>query len=93
MISAGGQERAELYSIGIESCIVGAAISAAVGYASIRVLIRLVVRGKFYLFAFYCFAIGIATFFLLIHLSKKKRFFIFAVLVESIIYHAAQNCT
>ncbi|AFU60485.1 putative undecaprenyl-diphosphatase [Candidatus Nitrososphaera gargensis Ga9.2] len=65
MISADEQERAELYSIGIESYIVGAAISAAVGYASIRVLIRLVIRGKFYLFAFYCFAIGIATFLLL----------------------------
>jgi undecaprenyl-diphosphatase len=65
MISASEQQRAELYSIGIESYIAGAVISAIVGYASIRVLIKMVLRGKFYLFAFYCFAIGIATFFLL----------------------------
>lgn len=65
VISAGELERAELYSIGIESYIAGAAISALVGYASIRALIRVVVRGRFYLFAFYCFAIGIATFLLL----------------------------
>ncbi|MGI0049251.1 MAG: undecaprenyl-diphosphate phosphatase [Nitrososphaera sp.] len=65
VISAGELERAELYSIGIESYIAGAAISALVGYASIRALIRLVIGGRFYLFAFYCFAIGMATFFLL----------------------------
>lgn len=65
VISAEEQQRADLYSIGIESYVIGAAISALVGYASIRVLIKLVVRGRFYLFAFYCFAIGIATFFLL----------------------------
>lgn len=65
IISAEEQQRAELYSIGIESYITGAAISAIVGYASIRALIKLVIGGKFYLFAFYCFAIGIATFFLL----------------------------
>lgn len=65
VLSAEEQQRAELYSIGIESYIAGAAISAIVGYASIRVLVRLVIRGKFYFFAFYCFAIGIATFFLL----------------------------
>jgi undecaprenyl-diphosphatase len=65
VISGEEQQRAELYSIGIESYIAGAAISALVGYASIRVLIKTVIKGKFYLFAFYCFAIGIATFFLL----------------------------
>jgi undecaprenyl-diphosphatase len=65
MISAEEQQRAELYSINIESYIAGAAISAIVGYASIRVLIKMVLKGKFYFFAFYCFAIGIATFFLL----------------------------
>lgn len=65
VLSAEEQQRAELYSIGIESYIAGAAISAIVGNASIRVLVRLVIRGKFYFFAFYCFAVGIATFFLL----------------------------
>jgi undecaprenyl-diphosphatase len=65
VVSAGEQQRAELYSIDIESYIVGAVVSALVGYASIRALIKLVTGGKFYIFAFYCFAIGIATFFLL----------------------------
>jgi undecaprenyl-diphosphatase len=51
--------------IGIESYVIGVAISAIVGYLSIRILIRLVISGKFYVFAFYCFAIGISTFFLL----------------------------
>lgn len=64
-ISADEQQRAELSSIGIEAYIVGAAISAIVGYVSIRVLIRLVLGGKFYIFAFYCFVIGVATLFLL----------------------------
>jgi undecaprenyl-diphosphatase len=60
------QRRAEdIHSIGIESYAIGASISAIVGYASIRILIRLVTRGKFYIFAFYCLAIGVATFFLL----------------------------
>jgi undecaprenyl-diphosphatase len=65
LISADEKETAALYSIGAESYVIGAAISAVVGYASIRALIKLVIRGKFYLFAFYCFAIGIATFFFL----------------------------
>jgi undecaprenyl pyrophosphate phosphatase UppP len=58
-------ERRRRYTfIGIEPYAIGAAISAIVGYASIY-LIGLVIKGKFYIFAFYCFAIGIATFFLL----------------------------
>jgi undecaprenyl pyrophosphate phosphatase UppP len=55
----------DIHFIGIESYAIDAAISAIVGYASIRILIGLVIKGKFYIFAFYCFAIGIATFFLL----------------------------
>ena len=51
--------------IGIESYVIGTVVSAIVGYASIRILVRLVIRGKFYIFAFYCFAIGMTTFFLL----------------------------
>lgn len=51
--------------IGTESYVIGAITSAIVGYLSIRLLIRTVVGGKFYIFAFYCFAIGIATFLLL----------------------------
>jgi undecaprenyl-diphosphatase len=59
------QQKAQLASIGAESYIAGAVVSAAVGYASIRMLIKLVIKGKFYLFAFYCFAIGVATLLLL----------------------------
>jgi undecaprenyl-diphosphatase len=51
--------------VSIESYLIGGAISAIVGYASIRILLGLVMAGKFYIFAFYSFAIGIATFFLL----------------------------
>ena len=64
-ILAEEHQRAELYSIGIESYLIGAAVSAIVGYVSIHILIKLVITGKFYLFAFYCFAVGIASFFLL----------------------------
>lgn len=59
------QQKAQLASIGAESYIAGTIVSAAVGYASIRILIKLVIKGKFYLFAFYCFAIGVATLLLL----------------------------
>jgi undecaprenyl-diphosphatase len=59
------QQKAQLASIDVESYIAGAVVSAAVGYASIRMLIKLVIKGKFYLFAFYCFAIGVATLLLL----------------------------
>lgn len=55
----------DIHLIGIESYAIGAAISGIVGYVSIRILIRLVIGGKFYIFAFYCFAIGVSTFFLL----------------------------
>jgi undecaprenyl pyrophosphate phosphatase UppP len=59
------RRRRYIHFICIESYAIGAAISAIVGYASIRILIGLVIKGEFYIFTFYCFAIGIATFFLL----------------------------
>jgi undecaprenyl-diphosphatase len=65
VVSSQEEQQAQLSSIGIEYYLIGAGISAVVGYMSIRVLIKLVIGGRFYLFAFYCFAIGIATFFLL----------------------------
>jgi undecaprenyl-diphosphatase len=64
VITSQDYQRVQISSIGIESYLLGAAVSAAVGYASIRILIRLVIVGRFYLFAFYCFAIGIVTFLL-----------------------------
>jgi undecaprenyl-diphosphatase len=65
------QQKAQLASIGAESYIAGTIVSAAVGYASIRILIKLVIKGKFYLFAFYCFAIGVATLLLLYSLPTQ----------------------
>jgi undecaprenyl-diphosphatase len=65
VLTQGERGAEDIHSISVESYVIGASISAIVGYASIRILIRLVTRGKFYIFAFYCFAIGIATFFLL----------------------------
>ena len=65
------QQKAQLASIGVESYIAGTVVSAAVGYASIRILIKLVIKGKFYLFAFYCFAIGVATLLLLYSLPTQ----------------------
>jgi undecaprenyl-diphosphatase len=40
--------------------IIGMVAAAAAGYVSIKVLLRLIERGKFSWFAFYCFAVGIA---------------------------------
>jgi undecaprenyl-diphosphatase len=40
--------------------IVGMVAAAAMGYVSIKVLLRLIERGKFSWFSFYCFALGIA---------------------------------
>lgn len=60
-VSSTEEERAEFISIPVESWVIGTVVSGVVGYLSIRVLIRFVVKGKFYLFAFYCFAIGLVT--------------------------------
>lgn len=49
-------------SIPVESYVVGVVVSGVIGYLSIRALIRLVIVGKFYAFAFYCFAIAAWTF-------------------------------
>jgi undecaprenyl-diphosphatase len=60
------QSRTEnMHIIGIESYVIGTVISAIVGYVSIRILVRLIIRVKFYIFAFYCFTIGMTTYFLL----------------------------
>lgn len=39
---------------------IGLAVSALTGYLAIKLLLRLIERGKFSLFAYYCFALGIA---------------------------------
>jgi len=49
---------AEIVKMPIESYILGALSAAAVGYVSIKFLIKIINRGEFYLFSFYCFLIG-----------------------------------
>lgn len=45
---------------GFAPFIIGMIAAALAGYISIKVLLRLIERGKFSWFAFYCFALGIA---------------------------------
>ena len=40
-------------------CIVGLVVAAVVGYAAIKLLLRVVKNNKFKYFAFYCFAVGL----------------------------------
>ena len=46
-------------------CLSGAAVAAVVGWLAIGGLIRLLGRGRFHWFGFYCVAAGAATFALL----------------------------
>lgn len=48
----------EIVKMPIESYILGALSAAGVGYISIKFLIKIINRGDFYLFSFYCFLIG-----------------------------------
>ena len=41
--------------------VLGMIVSAVVGYFTIRVLLRLVNRGRFRYFAYYCFIVGFAA--------------------------------
>jgi undecaprenyl-diphosphatase len=49
---------AEIARVPIESYIIGTLSAALVGYISIKFLIKIVNRGDFYLFSFYCLLIG-----------------------------------
>jgi undecaprenyl-diphosphatase len=40
------------------SLLVGLIVTAVVGYFSLRLLLRIVMKGRLYLFAFYCWAVG-----------------------------------
>jgi undecaprenyl-diphosphatase len=55
----------QMYAIPLTSYITGALLSAIIGYASIKFLIRIINNESFYLFSFYCFAIGLVTFLML----------------------------
>lgn len=43
------------------SLLVGLVVTVLVGYVSLRLLLRIVVKGRLYLFAFYCWAVGSAV--------------------------------
>ncbi len=43
------------------SLLVGLAVTVLVGYVALRLLLRIVVKGRLYLFAFYCWAVGSAV--------------------------------
>jgi undecaprenyl-diphosphatase len=45
--------------IGIGPLIAGTLVAAVAGYLAIKILMRIMERGKFSLFAFYCLAVGI----------------------------------
>lgn len=62
ILGAGLLEAGSLMSSGIPAPVLlsGFAVSAAVGWASIRLLWRVVVAGRFHLFAYYCFALALA---------------------------------
>ncbi len=47
--------------VGVFQLLVGTIVSGLVGYGALRVLMTLIVRGKFYSFAPYCWAVGILT--------------------------------
>lgn len=47
--------------IPLGSAILAALVGAAVGYVALRLLVGMLVRGKFWVFGFYCFAVGLAT--------------------------------
>jgi undecaprenyl-diphosphatase len=65
MATADRNTLSQTYDISIMSYLAGIFASAAVGYASIKFLIKAISKGSFYLFSFYCFAIGFTTFVIL----------------------------
>lgn len=45
--------------VNITNIIIGTVVSCVVGYISIRFLVKLIKKGKFYLFSYYCWLVGI----------------------------------
>ncbi|CAN5140443.1 undecaprenyl-diphosphate phosphatase [soil metagenome] len=62
LITADSETLAQMYEIPASSYIAGVLLSAVVGFASIKFLIRVINNQSFYLFSFYCVAIGLVTF-------------------------------
>lgn len=63
LATADSETLAQMYDIPTSSYVVGVLLSAVVGFASIKFLIRVINNQSFYLFSFYCVAIGLVTFF------------------------------
>jgi undecaprenyl-diphosphatase len=63
LASADSETLAQMYDIPASSYVAGVFLSAVVGFASIKFLIRVINNQSFYLFSFYCVAIGLITFF------------------------------
>jgi undecaprenyl-diphosphatase len=61
MISSSGAGN----KLNVNAALIGYFISLLSGYAALKILLRLVKRGKLYVFSFYCFAFAIAAFILL----------------------------
>ena len=52
----------DLVDIGsVTNLLVGVIAAAFTGYAAIRVLLKILISDKFYVFAFYCFAVGLVA--------------------------------
>ena len=57
-----GQFRAPAMGVGLGfTFVLGMIVSAVVGYFTIRILLRMVNRGRFRYFAYYCFIVGFAA--------------------------------
>ncbi len=54
-------EFGDLGSIDLMSSFVGVLVSILVGYISLKFLLRIIEKGKFRYFSYYCFAVGIIT--------------------------------
>jgi undecaprenyl-diphosphatase len=46
-------------TLGLIPLIIGTAVSAVAGYFAIKVLLKIIEKGKFSWFSFYCLAVGI----------------------------------
>lgn len=60
ILGAAALELQGVSAIGAATLIGGAGAAFISGYSALRFLVRIIKRGKFYFFSFYCFAAGIA---------------------------------
>jgi len=58
VLTAAEGENLTAVSIDYASMLLGLAITVVVGYVSLKLLLKIVLRGSFHLFAYYCWAMG-----------------------------------